>query len=166
MITPSSRITQWAESARRLVNQAGEIVLQANTQVNDGTFSTEKWAKSTQQLVNLALTAGLEMSPLPCLPQAPDAHDLSDFVTVEPDGEFQRTLSVVKPFVQEGAPACVIPDQSIFFVPGVMRVHATSFRVGVNWPNLRSGTYRGRVRLTQIGSATAHSVETDVIIDL
>ena len=165
MTTPSP-FTQWAEAARRLVNQAGNIVLQANSQIDDEKFSTEKWAKATQQLVNLALTAGLEMSPIPCLPQTADARDFSDFIKVEPDAEFQRTLSIAKPFVRDGAPSCVIPAQSIFFVPSVVRVHATSFRVGVNWPSLSSGTYRGQVRLTQIGAATAQSVEKDVIIDL
>ncbi|WP_292990909.1 hypothetical protein [Mycobacterium sp.] len=165
MTTPSL-FGQWAEQARRLVNQAGGIVLQANTQINNGTFSTEKWAQSTQQLVNLVLTAGLEMNPVPCLPHIPDARDLSDFIKIDPDNEFKRTLSIAKPFVQDGAPACIIPAQSTYFVPPVVRIHATSFRVGVNWPNLSSGTYRGRVRLTQIGCAEPYSVEKDVIIDL
>jgi hypothetical protein len=165
-MTASSLITQWAEAARRIVSQVGEIALQVNTQINEEKFSTEKWAKSTQQLVDLALTTGLEMPQIPCLPHSADPRDLSDFISVEPDGHFQRALSVAAPFVQEGTPSCVIPAPSIFFVPAVIRLHATSFRVGVNWPQLRSGTYRGRIRLTQIGAATPESVEKDVVIDL
>jgi hypothetical protein len=38
--------------------------------------------------------------------------------------------------------------------------------VGVNWPDVRSGTYRGRVRLTSLQTATPNSVEMDVIVDL
>ncbi|WIM88381.1 hypothetical protein PT015_02420 [Candidatus Mycobacterium wuenschmannii] len=165
-MTTSSLITQWAEAARRFVNQAGEIVLQINTQINDETFTTEKWAKASQQLVNLTLTTGLEMPQIPCPAGTADPRDLSDFIDVEPDGQYQRALSVAAPFAQDGAPSCVIPGNSIFFVPGVVRVHATSFRLGVNWPNLRSGTYRGRIRMTQIGCDTSQSVEKDVVIDL
>jgi hypothetical protein len=170
MTNPGSRISQWAESSRRLVNEAGEIVLQANTQINDGTFTTQQWAKSAQKLANLVLSAGLDMAPqmlpLSCLPQAVDTGDLSDFLKVQPDGQFQRIPSVVKPFVQEGAPSCVIPSQSIFFVPPIVRIHATSFRIGVNWPNLRSGTYRGTVRLTQVGPANAQPDDVEFIINL
>jgi hypothetical protein len=159
-------ITQWAELARRFVDQAGKIVLQANTQVNDETFTTEKWAKSAQQLVNLTLTTAMEAAPLPCLPQSWDSRDLSEFIGVTPDSEFERSLSVVTSFVHEGIPSCVIPDQSIYFVPATLRVHATRFRIGVNWPKLRSGTYNGQIRLTQIGCATPLSVEIKVSIDL
>jgi hypothetical protein len=170
MTNPSSRVNQWAESSRRLVNEASEIVLQTNTQISDGTFTTERWAKSAQKLVNVALSTGLgmlpQMIPLPCLPQAVDTGDLSDFLKVQPDEQFQRVPTVVKPFVQEGAPSCVIPSQSVFFVPHVVRLHATSFRIGVNWPNLRSGTYRGTVRLTQVGPANAHPDDVEFIIDL
>jgi hypothetical protein len=145
-------------------------VLQANTQISDGTFTTEQWTKSAQKLVNLALTAGLDlvpqMMPLPCFSRAVDTRDLSDFIKVAPDGQFQRVLSVVNPFVQQGAPSCVIPSQSIFFVPTIVRVHATSFRIGVNWPNLRSGTYRGTVRLTQVGPGNAGPRDVVVTIDL
>ena len=170
MTNPSSRVTGWAESSRRLVNDASALVLQANTQISDGTFTTEQWTKSAQKLVNLALTAGLDlvpqMMPLPCFSQAVDTRDLSDFIKVAPDGQFQRVLSVVNPFVQQGAPSCVIPSQSIFFVPTIVRVHATSFRIGVNWPNLRSGTYRGTVRLTQVGPGNAGPRDVVVTIDL
>jgi hypothetical protein len=38
--------------------------------------------------------------------------------------------------------------------------------VGVRWPELRSGTYRGRIRLTQIQTGTKRVDEMDVIVDL
>jgi hypothetical protein len=170
MTNPSSRVTQWAESSRRLVNDASAIVLEANTRINDGTFTAEQWAKAVQELANLALTTGIDlvpqMLPFPCLPQAADTRDLSDFIKVDPDEQFQRILSVVNPFVQQGAPSSVIPSKSIFFAPPIVRVHATSFRIGVNWPNLRSGTYSGTVRLTQVGPANAGPRDLVVTIDL
>lgn len=169
MTTPTSRIIEYAQTSRRLVRQAGAIVLQANDQINDGTFGSAQWTKSAQQLVNLAVTAGLEIAPqlmpIPCLPQSGQL-ELSDFVEVDADNERERMLSVAKPFVHDGAPSCVIPNQFIVFVPGILRVYANRFRVGVRWPDLRSGTYRGRVRLTSIQTAVPRVDEMDVIVDL
>lgn len=170
MTTPGSRITQCAETSQRLVSEAGAIVLQANDQISSGTFGSAQLAKSAHQLMNVAMTAGVElaphMMPIPCLLQSGEL-ELSDFVKAEQrDNECERVLSVAQPFVQDGAPSCRIPDQFIVFVPGILRVYATWFRVGVKWPNLRSGTYRGRVRLTRIKTAAARVDEMDVIIDL
>jgi len=170
MIDPSMRITQYAESMRGLVNQAGSLVLEANDQINDGTFDHAKCAKAAQQLANLALTAGLEAVPLiiPCTPTIFDELEFSDFIEVAPDNQWERTLSIAKSFVHEGAPSCVIPDPSVVFVPASLRVYAKRFRVATSWPDLQSGTYHGRVRLTRIvtGSAAPHVEEVDVTVDL
>jgi hypothetical protein len=170
MTTPSSRLTRYAETSRRLVTRAGAVVLQANDEISEGTFGSAQWAKSANQLVNLALTAGLQfapqMMPFPCLPKSTEEFGLSDFIEVGTDNECERVLSVAGPFVHDGAPSCVIPEQTIVFVPGIVRVYAKRFRVRVNWPNLRSGTYRGRVSLTRVQAATAQVSEMDVIIDL
>ncbi len=172
MIDPGARITQYAESMRSLVSQAGSLLLQANNQISEGTFDHAQCAKSAQQLANLALTASLEMAPLmmsiPCGPVSFDPLELSDFIKVDPDNQCERLLSVAKSFVQDGAPSCVIPDQLIVFVPGTVRVNGKRFRVGTSWPNLQSGTYKGTVRLTQVvtGTATPHVTEVDVIVDL
>ena len=170
MIDPSTRITQYAESMRGLVNQAGSIMLQATDQINDGTFDHAKCAKAAQQFANLALTAGLEAAPLmiPCAPAIFGELEFSDFIEVAPDNQCERTLSVAKSFVHEGAPSCVIPDPLIVFVPANLRVYAQRFRVATSWPNLQSGTYHGRVRLTRIntGSAAPQVEEVDVTVDL
>jgi len=172
MIDPSTRITQYAESMRSLVSQAGSLLLQANDQVNDGTFDHARCAKSAQQLANLALTAGLEVAPLmmsiPCGPVSFDQLELSDFIEVAPDNQCERALSVAKSFVQDGAPSCVIPDQTIVFVPGTLRIYAKWFRVATSWPNLQSGTYQGKVRLTRLntGAAAPQFEEVDVTVDL
>jgi hypothetical protein len=172
MIDPSTGITRYAESMRSLVNQAGSLLLQANDQINDGTFDHAQCAKSAQQLANLALTAGLEVAPLlmsiPCGPVSFDELELSDFIEVAPDNQCERSLSVAKSFVLDGAPSYVIPDQTIVFVPGSLRVHAKRFRVATSWPNLQSGTYQGRVRLTRLntGAAAPQFEEVDVTVDL
>jgi hypothetical protein len=171
MIDYSARITQYAESMRSLVNQAGSLWLQANDQIKDGTFDHAQCAKSAQQLANLALTAGLEAVPqlmsIPCAPASFDHLDLSDFIEVAPDNECERRLSVATSFVQDGAPSRFIPDQAIVFVPGTLRVYAKRFRVGTSWPNLESGTYRGQVRLTRINPPTPSDDKfLDVIVDL
>ena len=172
MIDPSTRITQYAESMRSLVSQAGSLVLQANDQIHDGTFDHAQCAKSAQQLANLALTAGLEVAPLmmsiPCGPASFDQLELSDFIEVAPDNQCERLLSVAKSFVQDGAPSYVIPDQTIVFVPGTLRIYAKRFRVATSWPDLQSGTYRGRVRLTRLdtGATAPQFDEVDVIVDL
>ncbi|HET9875640.1 MAG TPA: hypothetical protein VFQ37_07715 [Mycobacterium sp.] len=168
MSDPSARIAQYAESMRGLVSQAGAIVLQANNQFKDGTFDSAQWAKSAYQLVNLAVTAGLEMAPqimaIPCLPQSSGELELSDFIPIDPDNEYQRVLTVAQPFSQVGAPSCTIPNQFIVFDPPIVRVHAKQFRIGVSWPDLPSGTYRGQVRLTNVQTG-AVGVK-DVIIDV
>lgn len=155
---------------RGLVSQAGSLLLQANDQINDGTFDHAKCAKSAQQLANLALTAGFEVAPLlnPCGPISFDQVEISDFIEVPPDNQCERLLSVAKSFVQDGAPSCVIPDQLIVFVPGTLRVYAKRFRVATGWPNLQSGTYQGRVRLTRLNTGTTapQVEEVDVTVDL
>jgi hypothetical protein len=168
--TPASRITAYAEKSKRLVTQAGGIVQNANKEISEGTFDFAQWATSARQLVDLALTASLElapqMMPIPCLPESSEESDLSDFIEVAPDNECERVLFVAKTFVQDGASSYAIPDQLIVFVPAILPVYAKQFRVGVNWPDLRSGTYRGQVRLTRINAATERDTVMGVIIDL
>jgi len=166
MIDPTTRIGQYAGASRSVVSQAGAILLKANDRISKGTFGTEHWAKSAQELFNLVLTAGLNMDPQACLQQLCGETDLSDFITVAPDNTCERSLSVAQSFVQDGSPGYRIPDQLIVFVPPVLPVYATRFRVGVNWPDLRTGTYRGRVRLTSLQTAIPQAVEMDVIVDL
>jgi hypothetical protein len=170
MTGPSSPIGQWLQTSRRLVKDASAIVLHANKQINKGTFGSAQWAQSVYQLANLGLTASLElappMMPSPCLLGSGEL-ELSDFNQVEqPDNECERVLSVAQSFALDGAPSCRIPDQFIVFVPDILRVNAVWFRVGVRWPELRSGTYRGRVRLTQIQTGAKRVDEMDVIVDL
>jgi hypothetical protein len=168
--TSGSRTTRYAATSRRLVTQAGKIVLDANDEISNGTFDFAKWAKSANQLVNLALTAWLQLAPpmipIPCLPKATEEYGESDFITVEPDNECDRVLSVAESFVQAGAPSCVIPDEFVVFVPAILPRGRTEFRAKVNWPDLRSGTYRGQIRLTRIGTASPGADEVERIIDL
>jgi hypothetical protein len=166
MTDPTTRIGQYAGASRGLVSQAGAILLKANDRISKGTFSTEQWAKSAQEMFNLFLTAGLNMDPQACLQQLCGEADLSDFITVAPDNACERSLSVAQSFVQDGSPGYRIPDQFIVFVPAILPVYAKRYRVGVNWPDVRSGTYRGRVRLTSLQTATPNVVEMDVIVDL
>lgn len=166
MTDPTANIEQYAESTRELVNQAGAILLQANDEVGEGKFSFADWAKSARDLFNLFLTTGLEVIPQTLCLQPFDNLDLSDFVQVAPDNACERMLSVAQSFVHDGAGACRIPDQFVVFVPKVLPVYAKQFRVGVNWPDVRSGTYRGRVRLTSLKTAATAVVEMDVTVDL
>jgi hypothetical protein len=167
---PESRATQYAATSRYLFNQAGKIVLDANDEITKGTFDFAKWAKSANQLANLALTAGLQLAPpmisIPCIPKATEEYGLSDYITVDADNECERVLSVAKSFVQAGTSSCMIPDEFVVFSPAVLPRGGNKFRVKVTWPNLRSGTYRGEVRLTQIGTANPHTVDEDRIVDL
>jgi hypothetical protein len=171
MIDPSTQINRYNESLRGVVSQAGSLVLQANDQINDGTFDHAQCAKAAKQLANLALTAGLDLVPqlmsIPFGPAASNQLDLSDFIEVAPDNECQRSLSVAQSFVQQGAPSNRIPDHLIVFVPGTLNVYAKWFRVGTSWSNLPSGTYTGQVRLTRLNPPTPSADEfLDIDIDL
>jgi hypothetical protein len=171
MIDPSTRITRYTESMRGLVNQAGSVVLQANDQIDDGTFDHARCAKAAKQLANLALTAGLDVVPqllsIPFGLVAGDQLNLSDFIEVDPDNDCQRSFSMSQSLVQDGAPSNVIPDHLIVFVPGTLRVYAKRFRVGIRSSNLPSGTYTGQVRLTRLNPPTPSAdAFVEVIIDL
>ncbi len=171
MTDPRAHITRYAESTRGLINQASEILVQANDQISDGTFGSGEWAKSARKLFNLALTTGLECDPMTllsgCLPaQLCAGPSFSDYQMAERDNECQRTLSVAKSFVHVAAPSCVIPDKLIVFDPPILPVYATRFRVGADGPDLRCGTYRGVVRLTRIQTAGTSASEMDVTVDL
>lgn len=172
MIDPSEQILRYAQSVRSVVNETGSLLSQTNDKAGDGTLDHAQCAKSAKQLANLALTAGLNMVPLltsiPCFPASFDPLQLSAFQEVSPDNQCERLLSVAKSFVQEGNPSRVIPDNQIVFVPGILRVYAKWFRVGTRWPNLHSGTYKGTVRLTRLGTGPGapQSTEVDVTVDL
>ena len=164
---PQSRASQYAATSRRVIDQAGKVVLDANTEITNGTFTFEKWAKSANQLVDLALNTGLQMLPTvlpyPCLPAATEGYGLSDWITVPVDNTCERMLSVCGPFVKAGEPSCLIPNEFVTFSSARLPPGESRFRVKVTWPELRSGTYKGTIRLTQVGGAKAHSDESRTI---
>ena len=167
---PQARADQYAATSRRVVNQAGKIVLDANAEVTNGTFTFEKWAKSANQLANLALNTGLALvpttMPYPCAPTVTEGYGLSDWIKVDVVNDCERALSMSKHFVKLGEPGCVIPNEFVAFSTAILPRGDSRFRVKVTWPELRSGTYRGVIRLTRIGSASAHSDEVTRTIDL
>ncbi len=170
--TPDPRTARYAAASRRVVTQAGDVVLHANKEISKGTYDFAQWSKSVNELVNLVLTAGLQLSaqmiPIPCIPKATEEYGLSDFITTAPDDKHERLLTVAEKFVQPGAPSSVIPAEFIGFEPAILPRNATKFRIKVYWPNLRSGTYRGRIRLTRIPTAAdaPHDPGMGVVIDL
>jgi hypothetical protein len=167
---PAARANQYAATSRRVVNQAGKIVLDANAEITKGTFTFEKWAKSANQLVDLALNTGLAlvpaMIPYPCQPTSTESYGLSDWIEVDVDNGCERDLSVSQAFVKLGEPACVIPTEFVAFSVATLAPGENRFRVKVTWPDLRSGTYRGEIRLTKVGIANAHPHEVSRTVDL
>lgn len=167
---PEARASQYAATSRRVVNQAGKIVLDANAEITKGTFTFEKWAKSATQLADLALNTGLAlfpaMIPYPCQPTSTESYGLSDWIEVDVDNVSERTLSVSQAFVKLGEPACVIPTEFVAFSVATLAPGENRFRVKVTWPDLHSGTYRGEIRLTKVGVASAHPDEVSRTVDL
>ena len=106
---PKARANQYTATSRRVVDQAGKIVLDANAEITNGTFTFEKWAKSASQLFDLALNTGLELVPTmipypyPCLPTATGGYGLSDWIEVDVDNSCERALSVSTDVRQESA---------------------------------------------------------------
>lgn len=154
-----------AQSSRRLVEDAGAVVLEADQQISQGTFGSAQWAQSVRRLVNLVTTAGYQMSGT-LMAQCSDGDvELSAFLEAPPGTGSERVLSVAAPFVAEGT-SYAIPSQALVLVPGVLRTYATRFRVGVRGPDYVSGTYRGRIRLTCLPTAGGQVQEMDVVVDL
>jgi hypothetical protein len=167
---PKTRASQYTATSRRVVNQAGKIVLDANVDITNGTFTFEKWAKSASQLVDLALNTGLQlipaMMPYPGQPAVTGSYELSDWIEVDVDNSCERALSMSTPFTKLGEPSRVIPNEHIAFSLATLPRGESTFRVQVNWHDLHSGTYRGVIRLTKVGVANAHSDEVTRTIDL
>ncbi|CAJ1505856.1 hypothetical protein [[Mycobacterium] holstebronense] len=169
MTDAASWITQYATTSQRLVNETGELMQQVDRQIRNGTYGSEHVAKTANQLLNLAMAASLEWTAAAFSfwsPPSTDAVELSEFIEAEPDSDCERVLSVAKPFRRLGAESDVIGAQSLVFVPGILRVHAARFRVGVRGQNYSSGTYRGSVRLTSVRDGVSRSHEMDVTVDL
>lgn len=131
--------------------------------------TSEQFAKSANDLLNLAVAASLEWAPAVMSfwsPPSTDEVELSEFIDATSDSDCKRILSVAKPFRRVGAPSDAIGAQSLVFVPSILRVHATCFRVGVKGQNYSSGTYRGSVRLTSVQAGVPRQHEIDVTVDL
>jgi|ERR1700744_660116 hypothetical protein len=167
---PQARVDQYVATTHRVINQAGKIVLDANAEVTNGTFTFEKWAKSASQLLNLALDTGLAMVPAmipsPCIPMSTEGYGLSDWIEVDVDNACQRALSVSQAFVNVGKSACVIPNEFVVFSTPALAPGESRFRVKVTWPDLQSGTYHGQIRLTKVGIAGANPQDVSRTIDL
>ena len=171
MTAPDPRLDRVAALSRQLVEQAGSVALQTNDQIDRGAFDFAKWAKSMLNLLDAGLTGGLELAPdmfapcVPCFPIPGNDSEHSDYIEVNPDPQYSRKLSVVpRSFKHDGAPF-VIPDSVLYFEPAVLEPLATQFRICVAWSDLRSGTYRGTVRLVPEGGGGA-TTEIQVIVDL
>jgi hypothetical protein len=172
MTIPGPRIDQVLSLSRELVTRAGAVALETNDQIERGAFDFAKWAKSMQQLFDLGLAGSLALTPDmfgPCIsgfPATGDDSEHSEYIGVNPDGQYVRTISVVPDsFTHDGAPNFKIPDHLLYFDPPTLKPLATQFRICVLWPGLRSGTYRGKIRLVPEGGVGATS-EYAVIIDL
>jgi hypothetical protein len=166
-----SVITEYARVSRKLISEAGSILLQANTAIRRGNFDPAQMAKTAQELMNVALSASVEATsltdPISWLSNAFGEWAFSDYITVDADDKCQRALSVANRFVQVGAPSRTIPEQSILFQPAILPVNVSLFRVGVRWSGLTSGTYEGAVRLSRINTDDgAGPDEVPVTIDL
>lgn len=158
---------------RQWVETVGDLALQTNDQVDRGAFDYAKWAKSMLNLFDFSLRGALDLAPdlanpgFPCLPCGDDSEpDRSEYITVDPDGKGERRLSAVPgSFRHDGVPSRVIPDHLLTVEPNVLKPLQTTFRIAVLWPELRSGTYQGKIRMTP-EQGNGQPVEFPVTIDL
>ena len=172
MTAPNPKFDQLSDLSRQLVDQAGALALETNDRIQTGTFDYAKWAKSMLNLWDLGLSGSLALGPdmfAPCFscPPSSDDADYSEYLTA-PERPVARKVSVVPgSFKHDGSPLCVIPDHRIHIDPLVLPAYATRFRVAVSWPDLRSGTYRGYVRVVpEMASTVVVDDVVPVIIDL
>jgi hypothetical protein len=173
MTMPEVQLDKMLVLSRQFVDQVGAIALQTNDDIDRGAFDYAKWAKSMLNLWDLSLTNALELGPemfAPCFtcPPSSDDPEYSEYVPVPVPRNFARKISAVsRSFRHDGAPNFVVDDHLIRFDPAVLPANATRFRISVLWPGLRSGTYRGEVRLApEAGAAVVIEDIVTVIIDL
>jgi hypothetical protein len=172
MNSPDPRLDRIPRLSRELVEKAGTVALQTNDDIDRGSFDFNKWAKSMLNLFDLSLAGSLDLAPdmfaacRPCSPIHFDDAERSEYVEVDPDPQYPRRIQVVaNSFTHVGDPNFTIPDHVVYFEPAVMAPLAVQFHICVAWPGLRSGTYRGKVRLVPDGGSGAIT-EYQVIIDL
>lgn len=174
MTMPEIKLDKMLALSRQFVDQAGTIALQTNDDIDRGTFDYGRWAKSMLNLWDLSLSNAIEIGPdmfVPCFTCLPpsDEPDYSELISVPVPTTYPRKISVVPgTFRHDGEPEFKIRDYLIQFDPQVLPANATQFRISVLWPGLRSGTYRGDVRLAPDGATTNVVIEdiVTVIIDL
>lgn len=171
MTTNDPRLDRFTTFSREWVEKAGTVALQTNDQIARGAFDYAEWAKSMLDLVDFGLAGALDLAPDLMLPGLPgtgdDEPDRSDYIEVDPDGHVDRTLSVVPgSFRHVGSPMNVIPDSAIDVEPRELKPLQTLFRLAVRWPALRSGTYRGRIRLAPARGAAGPTTVIEVTVDL
>jgi hypothetical protein len=165
MTTPDFRLNRITSLSRELVMAAGDITLRTNDDIDRGSFDFAKWSKSMLNLWDLTLSNSLDVAPdmfapcfLPCLHLPSDQPEESDYIIVEPKDVARKVEVVPSSFKHDGSPSFGIPDPLLCVDPPVLQPHATRFQVKVLWSGLRSGTYRGIVRLIPEGPS-------DVVID-
>lgn len=172
MTVSETKLDKMIALSHQFVDQAGAVALQANDDIDNGTFDCAKWAKSMLGLWDLSLTNALELGPdvfapcFSCLPSS-DEPDYSEYIVVTPR-DVTRTVSVVPgSFVHDGSPKFAIPDYLVSIDPPSLKPQEDRFRIAVLWPGLRSGTYRGAVRLVpDVDSNVVVDEVVTVIIDL
>ncbi|MCT7658125.1 hypothetical protein [Mycobacterium deserti] len=163
MTAPGAKMNQIIGFSRQLIDHAGAIAVETNDQIDAGTFDYAKWAQAMLKLWDFGLAGSVDLASdvlAPCFtcPPGADEPEYSDYLSA-PDSGVARKVSVVPgSFFHVGAPSFVIEDYRISIDPPVLKPHVTHFRVGVLWTGLRSGTYRGTVRLQP-------EPASDVVID-
>lgn len=169
---PVPAMNRYADFSRQWVERVSSAALDTNDQISRGAFDYAEWAKSMLSLFDFGLSAALDLAPdlskpcLPCLPGGDVEPDRSEYLDV-PIGQGMRRLSPVPgSFRHVGSTDFVIPDHLITFEPSELPPLKTTYCIAVYWPDLRSGTYQGRVRVTPVEAGDAVAEVFEVTIDL
>jgi hypothetical protein len=146
---PNSFIERYADIARAVVAESGEVAFAAANDIEKGTFGADDWTKSAIQLSKIAYEGSLQVAQLVATcgaaPTAPDATTLT--VTLKyPNTRFEGRWVIKESFTRIGKHD-KIPDDRITFDPPTLKRGNNTIGIVVRRDGLRRAHYRGTLRL-------------------
>ncbi|HKV19900.1 MAG TPA: hypothetical protein VJR50_12770 [Mycobacterium sp.] len=137
-----------ASVLRRMVTQTGTVAQVASIDLENKTYTAQKWLESMTRLIDIGISGGMEI--VETVAAGPARFEVqprrSDpFDATRHDENRELTLTLVAGDIRRDATESQIPATQITFDPPTLPPHDTTFTVLVDASGLASGVYEGTV---------------------